>query len=119
MDTQKALQTLLKIAQNQQKMIEEQQKQIAKLAQLTHQQLSPQKLEPVAPEMHPGDLVLAHLPPQVRAAVRSILPHGTELHVIFQPNKGSMAALNAITNTVQQLVNQNKLPFAYTVRERG
>jgi hypothetical protein len=117
MDTQKVLQTLLKIAQNQQTMIKEQQKQIEQLKQA--QLLPPQKLDPNKPELHPEQLVLESLHPSVRAVLQQPTPiaaRGTELQVSFQPGKASQSALDHITKTVQHLVSQNKLPFPYTVR---
>ena len=111
MNTNQAIKTLLKIAQNQQKMIE-------RLAQLSNQPLPPQHLEPVKPELHPEDVVLENLSPNVRAALRSTMPivaRGNELRVYFNPGHATQANLNYITKVVQHLVNANKLPFAYTV----
>lgn len=118
MDTRKTLQTLLKIAQNQQKMIEKQQKQIDKLAQLSSQQLSPMRLEPVRPQLHGGDLVLSHLPKNVQDSVETIMAHDAskEMRVKFKPGHTSPGAFNAIVQTVQKLVSSNQLPFAYTVK---
>ena len=113
MNTKDALQTLLKIAQKQQKMIE-------KLAQLTNQPLPPQHLAPQKPVLNAADVVKAALSPMVAATVQMITERqgseGPTLEVKFLPGKASQAALDHIIKVVQHLVHTNKLSFAYAVK---
>ena len=109
MDNQKQLQALLAIVQKQQQMIN-------KLAQLTHQMLPPQRLEPVHPELRPEVKVLESLAPNVKAGVQSITARGNDLEVAFKPGHANQAALDHITQTVQKLLKENKLPFPYAVK---
>lgn len=105
MDTKKVIEKLVSIAHKQQQIIN-------KLAQIP---TPPMRLEPVKPQLHPGSVVLEHLPPAVKAAVKSIEPRGDTLDVHFQPGKASQQALNVITQTVQSLLKQNTLQTPYKV----
>lgn len=87
-------------------------------AQLATRQLSPQHMEPVAPELSPEKLVFDHLAPAVKNTLRPVMPivpRGNVLKIFFKPNQASQSALNSITQTVQSLLKQNKLPFPYSV----
>ena len=112
MDQNQQIKALFAIVQQQQKVIE-------KLAQLTNQQLPPQRIEPQKSELRPADLVLSKLDPATRALLRPtmpIVPKGTNLLLFFQPNKASQQAVDHITKVVQNLVSKNELPFAYSVQ---
>lgn len=107
--TDEKFEKLLKIVQAQQVAIE-------KLAQQMSAKLPPQRLEPAKPELDPGGLVLQHLPVPVKNTLESILPKGNILEVKFKGGAANQWTLNYITKVVQSLLNQNKLPFAYTVQ---
>jgi hypothetical protein len=101
------------------KIVQAQQLAIEKLAQQMGAKLPPQHLEPAPPELRPQDVVLNSLSPQVKHTLRDvfpIVPKGNTLTVFFKPGQASQAALDHITATVQSLLKQNKLPFAYTVQ---
>lgn len=112
MDQKKVNELLLKIASNQQKIIN-------KLAQQHLGDPSapppPQSLPaPPHPELNPGKMVMDALPPAVKPAVKDIQAKGNVLEV----STTSQAALTAVTQTVQKLLNSKPplLPFAYTVK---
>jgi hypothetical protein len=113
MDQKKVNELLLKIASNQQKIIN-------KLAQQHLGDPSappPQSLPaPAHPELQPGKVVMNALPPTAKPAVKDIQAKGNVLEVSF--NQPSQAALDAVTQTVQKLLNAKPplLPFAYTVK---
>lgn len=114
MNQKKIIEQLVKIAEKQQKLIN-------KLAQ---QRLGdpgapppPQSLPtPPHPNLDVGKTVLDALPPQVKPAIKALIPKGDTLEVSFAgaPNQ---AALDAVTHTVQKLLNAKPpiLPFAYKV----
>lgn len=105
-DNNETLKKLLAIVQKQQKVIE-------KMAQM---QLQPQKVEPIAPSMHPEEVIKQHLPSVVNNAIYSLKPQGNVLWVSFKQGMASQAAFDTLLKTVQNLVNKNLLPFAYQVK---
>lgn len=117
MSDKEVLKKLLKIAENQQKII-------TKLAQQVNgpaQEFS----APVHPNTREAETILASLPPQVSPLVETLEVHpsndGTfdgEVRVKFAPGKASDAAFKAIQKTVENLVNRNMLPGAtYAVKQ--
>lgn len=110
MDSKKVLEKLLKIAENQQKVIQ-------KLAQ---QQMGamPQNIAPQEATKRDATAILAALPPAVKSAVANLEVHGSDVMVRFQPGKGTDQVFNAILSTVQNLQNSNTLTSKnYQVKE--
>lgn len=114
------LEKLLKIAENQQKII-------MKLAQ--NYQAPANNLEPnqaVHRSLNDDAIVILHaLPPAAKVAVKDLTVHSStepgfdgEVRVIFQPNRGSDEAFKAVQNTVQKLQTSNLLQGkSYIVKE--
>ena len=92
---------LLKIAENQQKII-------TKLAQVL-----PDRLEPGSPNKKEAMAILEALPPVVRSMVNQLevhmRPDVNEVKVRFMAGKSSPQAFNAIQKTVQDLQTKNVL----------
>lgn len=114
MDSKKVIEKLVKIAENQQKIIN-------KLAQtLTEStQPAPQSFDPQHPELRVADVVMQHLPQGVKESVKQMDAKGDTLNVYFQPGKASQQAVGAITGVVQNLYNKRQIPFAYKVNPAG
>lgn len=114
MDQSSQIKALFAIVQQQQKIIE-------KLAQVSGQQLPPQNFQAAKPELHPEVAVLNALKakfPAVAMALRPVMPivpKGTNLLLFFQPGKASQQAVDSVVKVVQELVSKNALPFPYTV----
>jgi hypothetical protein len=106
MDSKKVIEKLVKIAENQQKIIN-------KLAQSLSTEPPPQSLpEPARPQFKPADAVLNALAPGLRASLVTLEEHGNEIWVKFKPGQATQARLDAITATVQKVLTQK----AYTVK---
>jgi len=113
MDSKKIIAKLIKIAYNQQKIIE-------KLAQGTPALAGPpQSLPaPVHPNLREADTILKALPLNVKPVVARIEVKGGDVYVQFHPGKESDAAFAAVQSTVQNLQQQNVLPGqSYQVRQ--
>lgn len=104
------IQKLFKIAEKQQQII-------TKLAQ----QLAPEPLHvaPKHPELHPAQVVLNALPPNVAASLDNLVATRDVLEAYFKPGMASQQSLDVIVRTVQQLLAKGKLPFAYKIRHAG
>jgi ABC-type transporter Mla subunit MlaD len=104
---------LLKIAENQQKMIE-------KLAQQLQEFPAP-----VHPNLREAETILNALPAPIKSVVLGLEVHQSsdpnfdgEVKVKFAPGKASDVAFNAVQKTVQNLAARNMLPGAsYAVKE--
>ena len=109
---------LLKIADNQQKII-------TKLAQFAdHSAPATEAPAPVSANTREAETILAALPAPVKAVVALLEVHTSrdpqfagEVHVKFVPGKASDMAFKAIQKVVQDLGNRNLLPGAYMVKE--
>jgi hypothetical protein len=125
MDTKKVIETLVKLAQTQQKIIHK----MAQAVQLpgsgdvsltpdqapTHPDTSnpAANLTPNKPKMREAQLVLDALPAQVRPTIYALDVANNQVRVKFHPGKGSDAAFSAIT----QAVNRVLPPGSYKVVE--
>ena len=98
MESKKIIQTLIKIAENQQKIIE-------KLAQ----QLPPQTLSVGDPTKKDAAAILHALPPTVKPLVATVEVHGSDVMVQFHPGQDSDQAFQAVVNTVNSLQRNNVL----------
>jgi hypothetical protein len=100
-----ALKLLIKIADNQQKIIN-------KVAQAIG--LKPMEMEPGAATKRGADAVLAALAPDVKAAVNrlEVDPIGHIVKVQFHPGKDSDVMVSAISATVQHLQQSGVLTGA-------
>jgi len=116
MSDQEVLKKLLKIAENQQKIL-------IKLAQA---QAPAQELPaPVHPNVKEAETILGALPPAVRALVGVLEVHPSNdaafdgvVKVQFVPGKASDAAFKAIQKTVENLASRNMLPGAsYAIKQ--
>jgi hypothetical protein len=111
MSDKEVLKKLLKIAENQQKII-------TKLAQA-------QSATPIHPNTREAETILEALPASVRAAVAILEVHQShdpsfdgEVQVKFVPGKGSDAVFAAVQKTVENLVSRNLLNGAsYAIKE--
>jgi hypothetical protein len=125
MDTKKVIETLVKLAQTQQKIIHKM-AQAVTLPGHGDVDLSPDqapthpdtshpaaRLEPNKPKVREAQLVLDALPPQVRPTIFALDVANNQVRVKFNPGKGSDAAFNAIT----QAVNRVLPPGSYKVVE--
>lgn len=109
MSDKEVLKKLLKIAENQQKII-------TKLAQ---------SVAPIHPNTREAETILEALPTPVRAAVAILEVHQSndpsfdgEVQVKFVPGKGSDAVFKAIQKTVENLASRNLLNGAsYAIKE--
>ena len=101
MDHKKVIESLVKIAENQQKIIHK----LAQSMPLT------QSIEPKQNiTTHEAGTIMNSLPPAVKAAVENLEVHGSEVSVKFHPGKGSDQVFNAIVAIVNNLQNTNVLP---------
>jgi hypothetical protein len=101
MDQKKVIESLIRIAENQQKII----RKLAQNAELT------QSLEPKQNlTTHEAGTIMAALPPAVKAAVETLEVHGSQVVVKFHPGKASDQVFNAIVNVVNNLQQTNTLP---------
>lgn len=107
MDTKKVLQQLVKIADNQQKIIN-------KLAQ--QMPAIPQNIDPAAAQKTPAKALLDALHPMVRQSVVTVEPHGGDMMVKFQPGKATQENYDAVLHTLQDLTNKNIIQQAYTLK---
>jgi len=98
---QNIIKKLLKIAENQQKII-------TKMAQVL-----PGDMKPDSPTKKEALAILSALPPALRASIDQLEVHLTrgtnEVKVRFLPGKSSPQAFNLIQRTVQNLQNKNIL----------
>src|SRR5271166_2923530 len=105
MDTKKVLQQLVKIADNQQKIIN-------RLAQglqvdppaITNEQKDPAKAPP--PE---GQMVMNALPPAVATNVANVAVSAGKVNVTFKPGQKTQANYDAVKAVVQQLQSAGTL----------
>ena len=117
MSDKEVLKKLLKIAENQQKII-------TKLAQQVNAPAT-ELPAPVHPNNRESETILASLPPQVAPLVQTLEVHQSndpsfdgEVRVKFVPGKASDAVFKAVQKTVENLVNRNMLPGAtYSVKQ--
>jgi hypothetical protein len=120
MNSKKAIETLLKIARNQQKIIE-------KLAQgrdvdvtVPDQPAPPPpatppagKLQPTQTQHTPTRAIVAALPPEVKATLANIAEDGNDMKVWFKPGQKTQANYDAILKVMQELTASNVLQHAY------
>jgi vacuolar-type H+-ATPase catalytic subunit A/Vma1 len=108
MDSKKIIETLVKIAEKQQKAIE-------KLAQI---QTAPQHMEPAKPELNQVEVIKAALPPAVLAMIQKgpdgMVAAADRLDVKLGPG-ATQSTVTTIQNVVNQLASHNKLPFVLKV----
>jgi hypothetical protein len=104
MDAKKVIEKLIKIADNQQKIIQ-------RLAQTTSMTApSPTNINPVQPPKREADTILASLPPNLKPLVANIEVHGNEVYLTFQPGKASQQVFDAVKVVIQHLQQSNQLP---------
>lgn len=110
MDSKKVIEKLIKIAEQQQKIIQ-------RLAQATPMTApSPTNINPVQPPKREAETILTSLPPNLKPLVANIEVHGNAVYVTFQAGKSSQQAFDAVKRLVQQLQESNQLPGqSYTV----
>jgi hypothetical protein len=117
MSDKEVLKKLLRIAENQQKII-------SKLAQAVNAPAN-EMPTPVSANKHEAETILGALPPQVKALISVLEVHpshdGTfdgEVKVRFAPGKASDAGFKAVQKTVENLASRNMLPGAsYAVKQ--
>jgi hypothetical protein len=115
MDNKDIIKKLIKIASNQQKIIN-------KLAQVMPTSLHADPVQslpaPNRPVEREADAILHALPADVRATVERIEVRNNEVLVRFNPGKDSDVAFQTIQKTVNDLQNQNVLPGqSYMVKQ--
>lgn len=123
MDSKKVIEKLIKIAEQQQKIIQ-------KLAQVLPPDAlptsatsfndgkepgavsaaPPNSLAPAAPSKREAETILTALPAGVKPAVANIEVRGGSVYITFQPGKATQQVYEAVKNVVQQLQNANRLP---------
>lgn len=123
MDTKKVLQQLIKIADNQQKIIN-------KLAQRetdvtindkpgqpkpTANDL-PQHLDPNKTQRDPAGALLGALPPAVKPMVAKLEARDNDMLLSFQQGKATQPNYDAVLKTMQTLTNQGVLQHAYNLK---
>jgi len=115
MDSKKIIESLVKIANNQQKIIH-------KLAQ----QVNPEPIptaglsNTVAPITRPADIILHALPATVKPAVANLEVSDHEVKVLFHPGKATQGNYDQVLATVRNLQSANKLPGnTYNVKVVG
>lgn len=111
-DNNQALKKLLKIAQNQQKII-------TKMAQLL-----PNVLEPAATVKKDASVILGALPQDAKSAIVALEVHPgidpaiKEVRVKFDPSKKTSSIFNVIENTIKYLQSNNMLQSQhYKIKE--
>ena len=131
MDSKKVIETLLKIASNQQKII-------VRLAQqqglppdsLPNSSVSvtdgqqappsapppPTKLEPAKTQKMPARTLIEALPPAVKQGLVNIEARGSDLLVKFHPGKATQANYDVILKTLQDLTNKNVIQQAFNLK---
>lgn len=114
MDSKKVIEKLIKIAEQQQKIIQ-------KLAQAVPMAAPPPTaINPVAPPKREADTILQSLPPNLKGIVANIEVHGNTVSVTFQPGKSSQQSYDAVKRLIQQLQQTNQLSGqSYTVHVVG
>jgi hypothetical protein len=116
MSDKDVLKKLLKIAENQQKIL-------TKLAQA--QAPATEAPAPVHPNTKESETILGALPPQVRALIGALEVHPSNdpsfdgiVKVQFVPGKASDASFKAVQKTVENLASRNMLPgAAYAIKQ--
>lgn len=98
MESKKIIQALIKIADNQQKIIQ-------KLAQ----QVAQQTLSAGDPTKKDAAAILHALPANVKPTVATVEVHGNDVMVQFHPGQDSDQAFQAVVNTVNNLQSNNVL----------
>jgi hypothetical protein len=131
MDSKKVIETLLKIAANQQKII-------MKLAQaqglppdsLPNSQVSqtegkapqpaapppPTSLEPTKTQKTPAKALLEALPPAVRQTLVNAEVHGGDMVIKFQPGKATQPNYDAVFKTLQDLTTKNVIQQRFNLK---
>ena len=116
MDSKKVIETLVKIAEKQQKIIQ-------KLVEA--QSLTPQKMEPSHAPKHPAQAILEALPPNVRALLTGsqVEVHDKAVTALVKPGQSDQtldSVQKSVQATVSQLAQNNVLPpGSYTVSVQG
>jgi hypothetical protein len=108
MDTKKVLQQLIKIADNQQKIIN-------KLAQ-AQPVMEPQRLEPNKTTHDPAGALLNALPPAVKPLVAKLEARDSDMLLTFQQGKATQPNYDAVLRTMQTLTNQGVLQQKYNLK---
>lgn len=116
MSDKEVLKKLLKIAENQQKIL-------TKLAQA--QAPANELPAPVHPNTKEAETILGALPPQVKSLVNALEVHQSNdpsfdgiVKVQFAPGKASDALFKAVQKTVENLASRNMLPGAsYAIKQ--
>lgn len=104
-DTKKVLETLIRIAQKQQKVIN-------KMAQ----DLTPQTLEPVKTQKTPSKVLFDALDPAIKANVQHIEEHDNDMTVFFKDGQKTQANYGAVLATLQKLTSQNIIQKQYNLK---
>ncbi len=104
MDSKKVLEKLVKIAENQQKVIN-------KLAQQAGLQPPPTGLAPATPGHDVIAALKSHLPANVQSVINLASPDtkvvGNSVQVATKPGGNTQAVMNAISKTLSDLVSKN------------
>ncbi len=130
MDSKKVIEKLIRIAENQQKII-------MKLAQALppdslpnsgstfgggHEaapvsEPAPTKLEPTKVEKTPAKVFIEAMSPQQKATL-AVFPeaHGNEMKVRFKPGQATQANYDSLLKLLQSLTSANKIQQAYQLR---
>lgn len=132
MDTKKVILKLIKIAENQQKIINKLAQaqglqpdavptssvgfQAAPQTNPNPAQPAPQKMESAQAQKTPGQALLNALPPQLKKVVVRAEPHGNEMRVQFAQGQYTQANYDAVLKVMQNLTNQNVLQQAYQLK---
>lgn len=118
MDSKKIIQKLIKIAENQQKIINK----LAQALPATGKtpapapELAPQKMEPTRTQKLPAKAILDALDPVTRQTVVNIEERGDDMMVGFKPNQKTQKNYDAVLNTMKKLTDSNVLQRAYTLK---
>jgi hypothetical protein len=119
MDYKKAFEKLVKIAENQQKIIEKMAQQISdNTDMILGDQKAPDPVAPppptnlkaTPPPKREADAILAALPPDLKSALKAVEVVGGNVSLKFLPGKATQPNYDAIKAIIQQLQNGNKLP---------
>lgn len=132
MDSKKVIEKLIRIAENQQKII----MKLAQAQGLPPDSLPtsgttfgggkeapptseppPQSLEPARTQKTPAKVFIEAMTPQQKATL-AVFPeaHGNEMRVKFKPGQATQANYDSLLKLLQNLTNQNKIQQAYQLK---
>jgi len=108
MDTKKVLEKLVKIAEDQQKII-------TKLAQ-DRLGVAPTSLKPAATQKEPDRVLAANLPPAVKAVVDRVFTGHDAIYVKFNEGHATQANYGAVLRVLKQLTNSGQIQQAWELK---